>query len=217
MTRFLVFALLLALVSYWLHRRLVRATGVARPWSIIVDIFLGLLWVLAMIGVGSGELLDPSWARTPGFAGWVWLGTVFYLVLGLAIIGLASLVARMVRRLRGSRSESFDSSRRRAIRIATVGVVIAAVATTSYGVVEAVRPEVVRVTVPLAALPDEFDGLRVALISDLHVGPTRGGEFTARVVETVNAERPDLIAIAGDLVDGLISAVRVIASAVTIR
>ena len=207
MTRFLVFALLLALVSYWLHRRLVRATGVARPWSIIVDILLGLLWVLAIIGVGSGELLDPSWARTPGFAGWVWLGTVFYLVLGLAVIALASLLARMVRRLRGSRSESFDSSRRRAIRIATVGVVIAAVATTSYGVVEAARPEVVRVTVPLAALPDEFDGLRVALISDLHVGPSRGGEFTARVVETVNAERPDLVAIAGDLVDGTVEKV----------
>jgi predicted MPP superfamily phosphohydrolase len=207
MTRFLVFALLLALVSYWLHRRLVRATGVARPWSIIVDILLGLLWVLAIIGVGSGELLDPSWARTPGFAGWVWLGTVFYLVLGLAIIAFASLVARMVRRFRSSRSESFDSSRRRAIRIATVGVVIAAVATTSYGVVEAARPEVVRVTVPLAALPDEFDGLRVALISDLHVGPSRGGEFTARVVETVNAERPDLVAIAGDLVDGTVEKV----------
>ncbi|WP_030162765.1 MULTISPECIES: metallophosphoesterase [Actinomycetes] len=207
MTRFLVFALLLALVSYWLHRRLVRATGVARPWSIIVDILLGLLWVLAIIGVGSGELLDPSWARTPGFAGWVWLGTVFYLVLGLAIIAVASLVARIVRRLRGSRSESFDSSRRRAIRIATVGVVITAVATTGYGVVEAARPEVVRVTVPLAALPDEFDGLRVALISDLHVGPTRGDEFTARVVETVNAERPDLVAIAGDLVDGTVEKV----------
>ncbi|CAM3058408.1 hypothetical protein DFJ75_2217 [Williamsia muralis] len=207
MTRFLVFALLLALVSYWLHRRLVRATGVARPWSIIVDILLGLLWVLAIIGVGSGELLDPSWARTPGFAGWVWLGTVFYLVLGLAVIALASLLARMVRRLRGSRSESFDSARRRAIRIATVGVVIAAVATTSYGVVEAARPEVVRVTVPLAALPDEFDGLRVALISDLHVGPSRGGKFTARVVETVNAERPDLVAIAGDLVDGTVEKV----------
>ncbi|MDV7135936.1 metallophosphoesterase [Williamsia muralis] len=207
MTRFLVFALLLALVSYWLHRRLVRATGVARPWSIIVDILLGLLWVLAIIGVGSGELLDPSWARTPGFAGWVWLGTVFYLVLGLAVIALASLLARMVRRLRGSRSESFDSARRRAIRIATAGVVIAAVATTSYGVVEAARPEVVRVTVPLAALPDEFDGLRVALISDLHVGPSRGGEFTARVVETVNAERPDLVAIAGDLVDGTVEKV----------
>ncbi|PVY32456.1 metallophosphoesterase [Williamsia muralis] len=207
MTRFLVFALLLALVSYWLHRRLVRATGVARPWSIIVDILLGLLWVLAIIGVGSGELLDPSWARTPGFAGWVWLGTVFYLVLGLAVIALASLLARMVRRLRGSRSESFDSARRRAIRIATVGVVIAAVATTSYGVVEAARPEVVRVTAPLAALPDEFDGLRVALISDLHVGPSRGGEFTARVVETVNAERPDLVAIAGDLVDGTVEKV----------
>ncbi|PZT87904.1 MAG: metallophosphoesterase [Gordonia sp. (in: high G+C Gram-positive bacteria)] len=207
MTRFLVFVLLLALVSYWLHRRLVRATGVARPWSIVVDILLGLLWVLAIIGVGSGELLDPSWARTPGFVGWVWLGTVFYLVLGLAVIAVASLVARMVRRFRGSRSESFDSSRRRAIRIATVGVVIAAVATTGYGVVEAARPEVVRATVPLAALPDEFDGLRVALISDLHVGPTRGDEFTARVVETVNAERPDLVAIAGDLVDGTVAKV----------
>lgn len=91
MTRFLVFALLLALVSYWLHRDLSEPPALPAPWSIIVDIFLGLLWVLAMIGVGSGELLDPSWARTPGFAGWVWLGTVFYLVLGLAIIGLASL------------------------------------------------------------------------------------------------------------------------------
>ncbi|NDV11001.1 metallophosphoesterase, partial [Rhodococcus sp. IEGM 248] len=60
MTRLAVFAVFLALVSWWLHRRLVRATGLGRPWSVVVDVTLVVLWVLAVIGVGSGEAFDPG-------------------------------------------------------------------------------------------------------------------------------------------------------------
>ena len=50
--------------------------------------------------------------------------------------------------------------------------------------------------------PEELDGLRVALVSDLHVGsPHVGPRRLDRVVDAVLAARPDLIVLAGDFVD----------------
>ncbi|GGL01185.1 metallophosphoesterase [Nocardia jinanensis] len=88
-------------------------------------------------------------------------------------------------------------------RLAAGATVIAAgavVGTGTYGVLDG--PAVRRVTVPLAKLPARAHGLRIALVSDLHLGPALGRAFCERVVRTVNDTRPDLIAVAGDLADG---------------
>jgi len=50
-----------------------------------------------------------------------------------------------------------------------------------------------------ARLPAAFDGLRVTLITDVH--GVRFGENSGRLLAAVEAERPDLIAICGDLAD----------------
>ena len=50
-------------------------------------------------------------------------------------------------------------------------------------------------------LPASFDGLRIAQISDLHVGPQTSKRFLARVAETVARVAPDIIAVTGDVVD----------------
>ncbi|MGD9497074.1 MAG: metallophosphoesterase [Armatimonadota bacterium] len=53
----------------------------------------------------------------------------------------------------------------------------------------------------LAALPAEFDGLTVAAISDVHAEVRLGGARGVRaLVEQVNAARPDLIVLLGDIV-----------------
>jgi predicted MPP superfamily phosphohydrolase len=50
--------------------------------------------------------------------------------------------------------------------------------------------------------PAELDGLRVALVSDLHAGaPHVGRERIERVVAAVNARRPDLVLLLGDYID----------------
>src|SRR5690606_999978 len=59
-----------------------------------------------------------------------------------------------------------------------------------------------RVTVPLHRLPRSADGFRIAVVSDIHLGPTLGRGFAERVVATVNGTGADLIAVVGDLVDG---------------
>ncbi|QNS04529.1 metallophosphoesterase [Streptomyces xanthii] len=70
----------------------------------------------------------------------------------------------------------------------------------AYGVLRG--PKVKRVTVPLAKLPRAAHGFRIAVVSDVHLGPVLGRGFAERVVEIVNGTQPDLIAVVGDLVDG---------------
>ncbi|NKY58881.1 metallophosphoesterase [Nocardia flavorosea] len=89
---------------------------------------------------------------------------------------------------------------------ATVLTAGAVVGTGTYGVLDG--PMVRRVTVPLAKLPAQAHGLRIALVSDLHLGPALGRGFCERVVRTVNDTRPDLIALVGDLADGSVADLR---------
>ncbi|MET8409286.1 metallophosphoesterase [Streptomyces sp. NPDC005195] len=78
-----------------------------------------------------------------------------------------------------------------------------AVGTVGYGTYGVLRgPRVKRVTVPLARLPRSAHGFRIAVVSDIHLGPVLGRDFCRRVVDTINSTQPDLIAVVGDLVDG---------------
>ncbi|MGQ4375938.1 metallophosphoesterase [Streptomyces sp. SAS_267] len=79
-------------------------------------------------------------------------------------------------------------------------VAVGTVAHGTYGVLRG--PRVKRVTVPLAKLPRSAHGFRIAVVSDIHLGPLLGRGFAQQVVDTINATQPDLIAVVGDLVDG---------------
>jgi hypothetical protein len=52
----------------------------------------------------------------------------------------------------------------------------------------------------LPGLPPELDGLRIGHLSDFHLGvPSRGERASARGVEWVAAQKPDLVCVTGDL------------------
>ncbi|AFR50692.1 metallophosphoesterase [Gordonia sp. KTR9] len=206
-------AVVFGLITFWLHRRIVRATALPRPWSIIADILLVMLWALVLVGFAAGRSVDPSWSRPFAFVGLVWMAAVLYLFLGLTVIGLVSFAAHVVRSIRRRRSGVQDTPALAARRLgrlrgATATVVVLALAITGYGVFEASRPQVVDVDATLPGLPAQFDGTRIAVVSDLHVGPARDASFTQRVVDQVNAEEPDLVVLVGDLTDGTIPYVR---------
>lgn len=55
--------------------------------------------------------------------------------------------------------------------------------------------------VALPNLPPELDGLRIALVSDLHVGTFTSGQTLKRVVEETSRLNADLILLPGDLIN----------------
>ena len=53
---------------------------------------------------------------------------------------------------------------------------------------------------PLRGVPGELEGVRIAHLSDFHLGvPSRGVRAVERAVEWVEERRPDLVCISGDL------------------
>ncbi|WP_415941386.1 metallophosphoesterase [Streptomyces sp. 067-1] len=88
-------------------------------------------------------------------------------------------------------------------RVVAGAAAAAAVGTVGYGTYGVLSgPKVKRVTVPLAKLPRAAHGYRIAVVSDIHLGPVLGRGFAQKVVDTINSTQPDLIAVVGDLVDG---------------
>ncbi|MHA4817166.1 metallophosphoesterase [Streptomyces aculeolatus] len=98
-----------------------------------------------------------------------------------------------------------DVSRRlfvaRTVAIGATAVAAGTVAYGAYGVLGR-APRVKNVSVPLTKLPASAHGYRIAVVSDIHLGPVLGRGHTQRIVDTINAQRPDLVAVVGDLVDG---------------
>ncbi|HXH30676.1 MAG TPA: metallophosphoesterase [Bacteriovoracaceae bacterium] len=63
-------------------------------------------------------------------------------------------------------------------------------------------PRLKNISVSYAGLPPGLDGLKIAQISDLHVGPTIRKEYVEKTVTLVNSVDPDIIALTGDIGDG---------------
>lgn len=62
-----------------------------------------------------------------------------------------------------------------------------------------IEPQIITVT-PFSIPLGTTEPLRIAIISDLHVGPYKGFNFIRRVTEHINALHPDVVLIVGDLV-----------------
>lgn len=78
--------------------------------------------------------------------------------------------------------------------------VVAAVLWRHMRRIEPERVEIVHREIPLAGLPQELDGLRIAHISDLHI--TRDPRNRDVVAEAIGAVEADLYALTGDLIHG---------------
>ena len=59
---------------------------------------------------------------------------------------------------------------------------------------------VTRHEIPIDRLPQEFDGFRIAQISDLHFYERSDPAYYRRVADAVNTVNPDLIAVTGDII-----------------
>ncbi|WP_405871676.1 metallophosphoesterase [Streptomyces zaomyceticus] len=99
-----------------------------------------------------------------------------------------------------------EVSRRLFVSRVVGGTAVAVAAgTVGYGTYGVLRgPRVKRVVVPLAKVPRAAHGYRIAVVSDIHIGPILGRAHTQRIVDTINAAQPDLVAVVGDLVDGTV-------------
>lgn len=64
------------------------------------------------------------------------------------------------------------------------------------------QPRIIEETITLAHLPAEAEGLRVAVVADLHIDLVHGKRWCEGFVSRVNAADPDIVLFTGDQADG---------------
>jgi len=91
-------------------------------------------------------------------------------------------------------------------RLFLQGALAAAMTAATGGLLERHRLQLERVDVAIPHLPPGLAGLRIALLTDLHVGHYAGPEQAAHAVALANSLRADLVVVGGDLVHDGVSA-----------
>lgn len=112
-----------------------------------------------------------------------------------AVTAAADLLALLLRLTRFPDGPPFRS--RKTLRAVGCAVLALSVCVSVYGVVNAATID--RTTYSVSFENGDDDGMRIALISDLHLGSEIGSAQMRRVVEEVNACEADIVVIAGDV------------------
>ncbi len=77
-----------------------------------------------------------------------------------------------------------------------------------YGYFEAKKLWVEKLTVRTSKLPHGVDRIKIAQISDLHLGIIAGDKTLTKVIKKIEDAGPDLIVSTGDLIDGPVNHIR---------
>src|SRR5437879_7205602 len=190
-TAILVVAALWTLLHVYVGQRLLAQTSLAPAWRVLGWAGILLLVLAPFVALAAGRTERLPAKRGLEVAGFTAMGLSSLLI--VLALGGHVLHVRAWLGVGGSQ----------------LTVVGGALAVLLIGLWRARRPAPVRVLdVPVTGLPSDLEGFRIVQLSDLHVGPTLKRDFVERVVTATNGLQPDLIALTGDVADGLPTVVR---------
>lgn len=223
MMMFLSVALPVGIIMY---ARIVRPLKLRLKFRILFGLLT--LFIVLIAGIATPLALfigkDADLAHRIHFdiwGGWpyyvivfLWTVVVCLLIRGVIVYGVRFCRWCAARRQKKSVSENdfdeaqsplkVDENRRNFLEYAKQAATVGAACVLVPPVVYDARGNrrIRHVEIVFEDLPDALDGLRIAHLSDIHVGMTMYRENVADIVRETNALSPDIIAITGDLADG---------------
>jgi predicted MPP superfamily phosphohydrolase len=187
-----------------LHRTLAHAVGdatwLASPLA-VGGIALDLVLIVQLLTGRSAETLPPLHGPVVAWVGPVWFSAHALALLGYGVVGATRAVHRLARRAWPAASEpdaGVDLGRRAFLQQMSVAGAVLPFAASASGVSTSYDFRVEEREIVVPGLPKALDGLRVAHLSDIHVGGGMNRERLLRVAELTNRARPDLVAHTGD-------------------
>ena len=204
---FFAFVLIVMLAAlgclvFYLARRLWHGFTCVFPrlrFGIVLGVVIGVA-TLTVLGFANAMLPLPEMVKhIVGTLGAYAMGMFLYLTMFTVIADVVLLILRLLRPSAAKHPHARGA--------AAIGAVILTVLTVVGGVIHAAQLKHVSYTVPIDSTVDVSD-LNIVLVSDLHLGAVGSEARLEDTVAQINALKPDLVCIAGDLFDTDYTAIR---------
>ncbi len=199
--------LIISSIHYFLWLRLIRDTGLSGGLREAGTYALITLAVSFPTSVIVSRLLEYKYSLPILWISYFWLGMMMLFFFSLLFTDVVKMLYALYLKV-ASNSESIpvDLKRREFLtQTLTLGASVVVLGLSGLGVRNYYAKAVVqKIQITLTGLPELFRGFRIVQISDLHIGQLMTGAKLQEIVNQVNALKPDLIAITGDLADGSI-------------
>ncbi len=230
MTHFLTFAVTaVTIVVLLIHFRVTRKITKKRAWRVaafVVSVLIAYSFIWAICGRNHIQPVDGAYDLvTIGFYVMTVVAVLVCLViLRDIVLGIWNMIMVLHSAKRHHREvhdsltdleivkadktlvqdvESVETRRDFLMRVSSWGVLGATAVASVPAVYSAkCRRTIRRTTIQFAKLPQAFDGMRIAHLSDIHVGNTITQNDVIDIVNETNALEPDMIVITGDIADG---------------
>ena len=185
-------------VHIYAFLKLKRGLTLGLPAYSILAIFM-ILMVVAPIVVRISERYGyEAFARGLAYVGFTWMGLIFIFISASFFFDIYRLFHFLARMLTQSPLAGFTFSLK---NFCTLAILFSCVVVI-YGYYEALHIRTEYVTVKTSKIPEKIGRLRVAQISDVHLGLIVGRSRLKRILKQVKDARPDILVSTGDLVDG---------------
>jgi predicted MPP superfamily phosphohydrolase len=181
--------------------RLIPVAPVGAPLRWLAVILLIASCLVIPLGMAARNISQQPLSDRLAWAGLLGLGFFSSLLVLTFLREILLLVMRVTERVQHV-TDAWPGF----VAWSALAVPLLAVLATLLGLYSARRRAPVKnVDVPITGLPAALHGFTIVQISDIHVGPTIKRGYVEKIVNAVNALKPDLIAVTGDVVDGSVA------------
>lgn len=188
------FLLLYGLLHYYIGLRgsqMLRAIGIRLPmWGWVL--FIILLAMLLPLSRFAANLFSGEIAKFIIYAGSYWMAIIYYLLLMLLVIDIIRVINHWA---------GVIPPDNKFAALVGPGVLLMLLLIVLYGTWNANHPVVRNYQVSINQKASTLNQMRIVVVSDIHLGWIVGIDRIADMVKSINSLQPDLVLLAGDIID----------------
>ncbi len=198
-----IFFAILTAINFYIYIRGLQAlpahSGLRHGYSIV-------FWVVALSFMGGRileNILPPIPANLLTWIGSFWIGAMLYFLIAVMALDLLRLIHHFLPFFPSAVTADYGRAKQIAFAAVTGAVALLLLA----GYINAVTPRIRTIDLSIAKRAGNIQNLDIVAVSDIHLGTIVSRSRIGQIVDKINGLHPDLVLLAGDVVDADIAPV----------
>ena len=184
-------------INFYIYKRVFAVIPPGSPYRTALIIIFAFI----VLSYFAGRIIErysvTVFTDTLIWIGSFWIAFMFYLLISFLVIDLLRLINHFSGFFPGFITSNIEKTK----QITAIVVLSVVTLTVVLGHINTKFPAIRKLDLTINKQVEGLDELRIAVVSDIHLGTTIGKNHARNVVDKINSLNPDIILMPGDIID----------------